>query len=109
GLVASESKEVAVAGARLVQVEYEDLPAVTDARAALAPDAPLVHEQHGSNVLLHMPIRKGEAVRALAEADIVLSGEFSTSWQEHAYLQPEAGIAYIDKQGHVVIETAGQW
>ncbi|MFL5657044.1 MAG: xanthine dehydrogenase family protein molybdopterin-binding subunit, partial [Ktedonobacteraceae bacterium] len=108
-LVAAESKEAAVAGARLVQVEYEDLPAVTDARAALAPGAPLVHEQHGSNLLLHMPIRKGEAVRALAEADVVLSGEFSTSWQEHAYLQPEAGIAYIDKQGRVVIETAGQW
>src|SRR5437588_10611682 len=69
-LVAAESKEAAVAGAKLVHVEYEDLPAVTDARAALEPDAPLVHEQHGSNLLLHMPIRKGEAVRALAEADV---------------------------------------
>src|SRR5438876_6265578 len=108
-LVAAESKEAAVAGAKLVHVEYEDLPAVTDPRAGMAPDAPLIHEHHGSHLLLHMPIRKGEAVRALAEADGVLSGEFSTSWQEHAYLQPEAGIAYIDKQGHVVIETAGQW
>src|SRR5437588_11234901 len=108
-LVAAESKEAAVAGAKLVHVEYEDLPAVTDPRVAMAPDAPLVHEHHGSNVLLHMPIRKGDAAHALAEADVVLSGEFSTSWQEHAYLQPEAGIAYIDKQGHVVIETAGQW
>jgi CO/xanthine dehydrogenase Mo-binding subunit len=108
-LVAAESKEGAVAGAKLVQVEYEDLPAVTDPRVAMAPGAPLVHEHHGSNVLLHMPIRKGDAIHALAQADIVLSGEFSTSWQEHAFLQPEAGIAYIDKQGHLVIETAGQW
>jgi CO/xanthine dehydrogenase Mo-binding subunit len=108
-LVAAESKEAAVAGAKLVHVEYEDLPAVTDPRAGMAPDAPLVHEQHGSNVLLHMPIRKGDTTHAMAEADVVLSGEFSTSWQEHAFLQPEAGIAYIDKQGHVVIETAGQW
>jgi CO/xanthine dehydrogenase Mo-binding subunit len=75
----------------------------------MQPGAPLVHEERGSNVLLHMPIRKGDAERALAEADVVLSGEFSTSWQEHAYLQPEAGIAYIDREGHVVIETAGQW
>ncbi len=108
-LVAAESKETAVAGAKLVHVEYEDLPAVTDPRAGMAPDAPLIHEHHGSNVLLHMPIRKGDATHALAEADVVLSGEFSTSWQEHAFLQPEAGIAYLDKQGHVVIETAGQW
>jgi CO/xanthine dehydrogenase Mo-binding subunit len=108
-LVAAESKEAAIAGAKLVHVEYEDLPVVTDPRAAMAPDAPLVHEEHGSNVLLHMPIRKGDTAHAMAEADVVLSGEFSTSWQEHAFLQPEAGIAYIDKQGHVVIETAGQW
>ena len=108
-LVAAESKDAAIAGARLVHVEYEDLPAVTDPRVAMQPGAPLVHEERGSNVLLHMPIRKGDAERALAEADVVLSGEFSTSWQEHAYLQPEAGIAYIDREGHVVIETAGQW
>src|SRR5438067_12477738 len=87
-LVAAESKEAAVASAKLVNVEYEDLPAVTDARAALAPDMPLVHKHHGSNVLLHMPIRKGDAAHALAEADVVISGEFSTSWQEHAFLQP---------------------
>jgi CO/xanthine dehydrogenase Mo-binding subunit len=108
-LVAAETKEAAVAGARLVQVAYEDLPAVTDPRAALAAGAPRVHQELGSNVLLHVPIRKGDASRALAEADIVLAGEFSTSWQEHAYLQPEAGIAYLDEQGRVVIETAGQW
>ena len=108
-LVVAETKQAAVAGARLVQVTYEDLPAVTDPRAALAAGAPLVHQELGTNLLLHAPIRKGDALRALAEADIVLAGEFSTSWQEHAYLQPEAGIAYVDEQGRVVVETAGQW
>lgn len=108
-LVAADSKEAAIAASKLVRVEYEDLPAVTDPRVAMTPDAPLVHEELASNILLHLPIRKGDAENALAKADVVLSGEFSTSWQEHAFLQPEAGIAYIDKQGHVVIETAGQW
>ena len=108
-LVAADSKEAAIAAAKLVRVEYEDLPVVTDPRVAMTPDAPLVHEELASNILLHLPIRKGNAENALAKADVVLSGEFSTSWQEHAFLQPEAGIAYIDKQGHVVIETAGQW
>jgi CO/xanthine dehydrogenase Mo-binding subunit len=108
-LVVAETQAAATAGAQLVTVEYEDLPAVTDPRAALAPDAPLVHARLGTNVLLHMPIRKGDVARGFAEADVVLDGEFSTSWQEHAFLQPEAGIAYLDEQGRVVVETAGQW
>jgi len=108
-LVAAESKAAAEAGARLVRVEYEDLPAVTDPRAALAPDAPLVHTARGSNLLLHVPIRRGDVARAFAEADVVLEGNFATSWQEHAFLQPEAGIAYLDDAGRVVVETAGQW
>src|SRR5690242_6878129 len=108
-LVVAETKQAAIEGARLVQVAYEDLPAVTDPRAALAAGAPLVHQELESNLLLHVPIRRGDASHALAEADIVLEGEFSTSWQEHAYLQPEAGIAYLDDQSRVVVETAGQW
>ena len=47
-------------------------------------------------MLEHVPIRKGDVARGFAEADVVLEGEFSTSWQEHAFLQPEAGIAYVD-------------
>ncbi len=108
-LVVAETKEAAIAGARQVRVEYEDLPAVTDPRAALAADAPLVHTHLGTNLLKHIPIRKGNTQQAFAEADVVLTGEFATSWQEHAYLQPEAGIAYYDNAGHLVIETAGQW
>ncbi|HUP28258.1 MAG TPA: xanthine dehydrogenase family protein molybdopterin-binding subunit [Chloroflexia bacterium] len=108
-LVVGETAEAARIGADLVQVEYEDLPAVTDPRAAMYSESPLVHEAHGTNVLGHVPIRKGDARKALEEADIVLDGEFHTSWQEHAYLQPEAGVAYVDNAGKLVIETAGQW
>lgn len=108
-LVAAVSKEAALAGAKLVKVSYEDLPAVTDAESALARGAPLVHEERESNLLLHIPIRKGDIARGFAEADVILEGTYSTSWQEHAFLQPESGIAYLDEQGRVVIETAGQW
>lgn len=108
-LVVAEDKAAAVAGAKWVAIEYEDLPSVTDARAALAADAPLVHQDLSSNLLQHVPIHKGDTAQALAKADAVLDGTFTTSWQEHAYLQPEAGIAYLDEQGRVVLETAGQW
>ncbi|GAC1432078.1 MAG: hypothetical protein NVSMB54_27670 [Ktedonobacteraceae bacterium] len=108
-LVVAETKESAIAGAKLVTVNYENLPMVTDARAALAPNAPLVHEHLRSNELLHVPIHKGDVTGAFAEADVVLDGEFTTSWQEHAFLQPEAGIAYVDDHNRVILETAGQW
>jgi CO/xanthine dehydrogenase Mo-binding subunit len=108
-LVVAESAAIAAQAAALVQVTYKDLPAVTDARAAMAADAPLVHADRTSNVLLHCPIRKGTALEALATADVVVEGTFSTGWQEHAFLQPEAGIAYVDAQERVIIETAGQW
>jgi CO/xanthine dehydrogenase Mo-binding subunit len=108
-LVAAESEEAAALGASRVAVAYEDLAAVTDPVVAMTPGAPLVHEERGTNVLLHQPIRKGELATGFAEADVVLDGEFSTSWQEHAYLQPEAGIAYLDEDGRVVVESAGQW
>jgi len=108
-LVVAKSKDAAIKGAALVKVSYEDLPAVTDACAALAEDAPLVHPKRGTNLLSHFPLRKGDINKGFAGADIVLEETFTTSWQEHAFLQPEAGIAYLDAQDRVIIETAGQW
>jgi CO/xanthine dehydrogenase Mo-binding subunit len=108
-LVVAESKAAAAAGARLVAITYEDLPIISDPRQAREPSAPILHPQRGSNLVYHAPIRKGDAAAALAAADVVLEGEFETSWQEHAFLQPEAGVAYLDEQGRIVIETAGQW
>ena len=108
-LVAATTREAAQAGAALVRVEYKDLPAITDPEAALSADAPLVHAPRGTNLVAHIPLRKGDVKAAFAQADVVLADTFATTWQEHAYLQPEAGIAYLDEQGRLVIETAGQW
>jgi CO/xanthine dehydrogenase Mo-binding subunit len=46
---------------------------------------------------------------AFARADVIVEGEYHTPYQEHAYLQPEAGLAYIDEKGRITIECAGQW
>lgn len=108
-VVIAESDDAAEEGANRLIVAYDALPAVTDPRAALEPNAPLVHESRGTNLLLRVPIRKGDIAAGFAAADVVLEGEFATTWQEHAFLQPEAGVAYIDEAGRVVVETAGQW
>src|SRR5437868_4383074 len=67
-LVVAESVEAAEEGAKLVDVEYEDLPVVSDPRRALDPDTSLVQEHLGTNLLGHVPIRKGDAARAMTEA-----------------------------------------
>ena len=108
-LVVAESERAARAGCALIDVAYEDLPVLSDPLAALRPDAPLIHPARGTNIIRHVRIRKGDAAAALARADVVVEGEFQTPWQEHAYLQPEAGLAYIDAAGKLVVETAGQW
>jgi CO/xanthine dehydrogenase Mo-binding subunit len=107
-LVVAETDLAATHAATLVRVEYEDLPIVGDARAAMKPGAPRVHDDR-DNVLLHQKIRHGDVARAFDDADVVVEGTFTTQWQEHAYLQPDAGVAYFDKQGRIVVETAGQW
>lgn len=108
-LVVAETRRAAEEGARRLVVEYEDLPIIADPARALDPDAPLVHPARGTNLLATVPIRKGDIEAGFAEADVVVQGDFRTGWQEHAYLQPDAGIAYLDEHGRVVVESAGQW
>ncbi len=107
-LVAAETLESAEAGAKLVRVKYEDLPIVSNTRAAISPNSPLVHDERANNILGHIRIRKGDVDAAFASADVVIEDTFETSWQEHAYLQPDAGVAYYEGD-KLVVETAGQW
>jgi xanthine dehydrogenase molybdenum-binding subunit len=89
--VAAETREAAMAAAALVEVELEPLPAITDPFAALADDAPAIHE--GGNVVSRSVVRRGDAEAALANAAHVASGRFQTAAIEHAFLEPEAALA----------------
>ena len=106
----AESESQAADALKLIEVDYEDLPPLTDPEAAMRPDAPLLHPDRGdSNVCVHYKIRKGDVEDGFAQADVIVEGEYRTPVQEHAYLQPEAGLAYIDDEDRVVVESAGQW
>jgi CO/xanthine dehydrogenase Mo-binding subunit len=108
-IVIAETEEAAAVGRDLIDVEYEDLPIVTDAEIAMSDGGPQLHEGSPNNVLCHYVIRKGDMEAAWAQADVVVEGTYTTSWQEHAYLQPEAGLGYIDEEGRVSVIVAGQW
>jgi CO/xanthine dehydrogenase Mo-binding subunit len=107
--VVANSEKAAATAAELVDVTYEDLPLITDPLEAMKPGAHQLIPDKPGNLICHYRIRKGDAEAALAAADVVVEGEYTTSYQEHAYLQPEAGLAYIDDAGRVTVEVAGQW
>jgi len=109
-VVVARTEVEADAAVKLIQVDYEDLPILTDPKAALRPDAPILHPDRGdTNVCVHYKIRKGNMDEAFAKADVIVEGQYETPVQEHAYLQPEAGLAYMDDEGHITIEAGGQW
>lgn len=108
-LVVAEDEETASRARDLIIVEYEDLPVITDVLAAMHETALLLHPDRGSNIFCHYRIRKGDVEAAFSKADVIVEGEYHTPSQEHAYLQPEAGLSYIDEEGRVTVQVAGQW
>lgn len=108
-VVVAESEEIAAQARDLIDVEYEDLPIVTDPRMAMQEGALLLHPDRDSNVMNHYRIRKGDVESGFAQADVIVEGYYITPAQEHAYLQPEAGLGYIDEDGRVTVVVAGQW
>jgi CO/xanthine dehydrogenase Mo-binding subunit len=119
-LVVAESEGAAARARDVIRVEYEDLPIVTNPFQALEPHAPQLHpgrqpsELHPElsaegNLICHHQIRKGDMDAGWEAADVIVESEYRTPAQEHAYLQPEAGLSYIDDEGRVTVVVAGQW
>lgn len=108
-LIVAETERQAEHARDLIAVTYEDLPAVFDPRDALQEGAPSINPAHPDNILKHYRVRKGVVDNAFAEADVIVEDEYHTPMQEHAYLQPEAGLGYIDDEGRVTVIVAGQW
>lgn len=108
-LVVAETEAIAAQAVRLIEIEYEDLTPVYDPFEAMRPGAPQVMARYPQNTIVHYRIRKGDMDAGWAASDVIVKGEYSTGYQEHAYLQPEAGLGYIDEQGRVTVVVAGQW
>ena len=77
----------------LIDYRIEELPAVFTPLEALDENAPLVHPDSGSNLIVHYPLRKGDVTQGMQNSDVILEREYNTSFQEHAYIEPEALIA----------------
>ncbi|MDY5846202.1 MAG: selenium-dependent xanthine dehydrogenase [Bariatricus sp.] len=107
-LVAAEDMETAEKAKKLIKVEYEVLPAVHNMEEAAAPDAPLVFDEEESNVQAYKHVSRGNAEEAIRNSKHVISHHFETPWTEHAFLEPECAVAYMEEDGHVMVISTDQ-
>jgi CO/xanthine dehydrogenase Mo-binding subunit len=102
--VAAATPEIADRAAALIEVELEPLPAVTDLEAAILPGAPLVHADWADydaeeglvregNVASRSTIVKGDAARALAQAEVVVRGRYVADGSHAVPIEPRAIVA----------------
>ena len=114
--VAAETPEIAADALQLIEVKYEPLPAVLNMGDSMKPGAPIIHdepESHGMydagrNLAAHIEVEVGNVIEGLAEADVVVSEEYSVQYQQHTCLEPHVSIAWLDEDGRLVIRTSTQ-
>lgn len=109
-VVVAESEDIAEQARDRIQVDYEVLPVLTDPVKGIQPDSILIHPELGpSNICVHDRIRKGDVEKVAQHADVIVEDTYHLPVQEHAYLQPEAGLAYMDGDNLINIQVGGQW
>lgn len=106
--VIAETEEDAKLALEKIKVDYEELEAVFCPIEAMKDDAPKVHDEE-SNIVFHYKNRIGDTESAFKDCDVIVENEYRTSMVDHAFIQPEAGISFIDEDGCVVLKTATQY
>lgn len=106
-LVAADHPETARRALALIEVDYEELPTVTDAEAAVFGETEPLHPDHpGGNVVRHVRIRRGSPS---VSAAVVVEGDYEVGMQDQAFLGPESGLAVPAVDGGVDLFVATQW
>jgi CO/xanthine dehydrogenase Mo-binding subunit/aerobic-type carbon monoxide dehydrogenase small subunit (CoxS/CutS family) len=106
--VAAEDLLTAKRAVAAIKVVYEPLTPVFDPDEAMRPGAPVVHDYAPDNITKHIPIRVGDVEQGFAQSDLLVEENYSTQAIEHAYLEPEAGLSYVDHDGVVVVVSPSQ-
>src|SRR2546425_2167410 len=104
--IAAETPEIADRATELVEVEYAEVPGVYDPLAALAPNAPAVHD--GGNILRRWHLRSGDVVEGFRRAEVVVEHTYRTPFVDHVYLETETGVGWIDAEGTLTLRVSTQ-
>ncbi len=110
-LVAAETREQVHAALKAIKVEYEELPGVYSVREAVKEDAPVLHDKYPDNIFKDsvFHVRKGNVDEAFAKADYIIEREYETQFAEHAYIEPEAVVAYENPtDGAMTVHSSSQ-
>ena len=105
-LIAAETRDIADLAMERIEAELEPLPGVYDPEEALKPGAPRVYGT--DNIVAERRIRKGDIEAGFAEADLIVERTYRTPFQEHAFLEPEVGLAWVDENDVVNIRVSTQ-
>jgi nicotinate dehydrogenase large molybdopterin subunit len=100
-LIAAKTEEAVEEAAKMLVVIYEDLPSVNHPEEAFQPYAPLIHEK--GNLLLEFHVTKGDVLRGFKGSEVIVEETYSTTWIDHAYLEPDAGISYLDQEERITV------
>ncbi|MGQ9832549.1 MAG: molybdopterin-dependent oxidoreductase [Candidatus Villigracilaceae bacterium] len=116
--VAAETPEIAEAALKLIEVEYEVLPAVLDMRQAMQPGAPVIHDEPEfvpfavcdpkKNLAAEIRIDIGDVEKGFAEADEIFEAEYTVPKVQQAHIEPHVCITYWDEDDRLVIRTSTQ-
>jgi len=123
-LVAGESREIAEEAVGLIEVDYEELPAVFDILEAIKTDAPVLHAQRkettagvhreefnfqvGGNVCSVYHVEDGDVKQGFQAADEIIENTYTLPPVQHGHIEPHAATAYWEPSGKLVLHTATQ-
>lgn len=106
--VAATSLRIAERALDLIEVEYEQLPAVFDPEAAMLPGAPRIHEHAPNNVALNPAMGFGDLEKGFAEADHVFEGVYTSHRVHTCYMEPRVCVVDCDSQGQYTVHSSMQ-
>ncbi len=106
--VAAESEDIAERALALIEVEYEDLPAVFDPNAALLDDAPVIHESHADNIPFTYEYGHGDVARGEQESDVVIADRFTLHFVTHCCMGVSGAVAQFDAEDNLTVYSQTQ-
>lgn len=93
-LVAATTKAILEQAVLLIEVTYEPMQGIFRPSEALLPQSDVLHD--GGNILAHEHLIRGDAKTALEQSAYVVSKHYSTPFTEHAFLEPECAVSYVE-------------
>ncbi|MDY6864124.1 MAG: molybdopterin cofactor-binding domain-containing protein [Thermodesulfobacteriota bacterium] len=106
--VAAIDEDTAEEALDLIEVEYEELPAVFDPIEAMEPDAPKVHEEKENNIAMGVSYQLGNVEEGFKNSFLVREDEFKTQAIQHVPMEPHATIGHFDSSGKVTVWSGTQ-